>query len=84
MEQFFVIEGSCRSRLGLELDGQQFFAIEGSCWSRPALEELDGQEFCAIEGSCVEVFWQELKIVLECLDVRHFPQQIKLRQNRGP
>ena len=30
MQQFFVIEGSCRSRPALEeLDGQQFFAIEG-------------------------------------------------------
>ena len=32
VQQFFVIEGSCRSRPALEeLDGQQFFAIEGSC-----------------------------------------------------
>ena len=31
VQQFFVIEGSCRSRLALELDGQQFFAVEGSC-----------------------------------------------------
>ena len=30
VQQFFVIEGSCRSRLALELDGQQFFAIDGS------------------------------------------------------
>ena len=30
-QQFYVIEGSCRSRPALEeLDGQQFFAIEGS------------------------------------------------------
>ena len=29
-QQFFTVEGSCRSRLALELDGQQFFAIEGS------------------------------------------------------
>ena len=30
-QQFFAIEGSCRSRSALEeLDGQQFFAIEGS------------------------------------------------------
>ena len=28
-----------------------------------------------------ELFWQELDIVLEGLDARHFPQQIKLRQN---
>ena len=26
-------------------------------------------------------FWQELNIVLEGLDARHFPQQIKLRRN---
>ena len=53
MEQFFEIEGSCRSRPALEeLDVQQFFEIEGSCRSRPALEELDGQQFFAIEGSC--------------------------------
>ena len=52
VQQFFVIEGSCRSRLALELDGQQFFAVEGSCRSRPAHEELDGQQFFAIEGSC--------------------------------
>ena len=52
VQQFFVIEDSCRSRLALELDGQQFFAVEGSCRSRPAHEELDGQQFFAIEGSC--------------------------------
>ena len=52
MQQFFVFEGSCRSRLALELDGPQFFAVEGSCRSRPAHEELDGQQFFAIEGSC--------------------------------
>ena len=53
VQQFFVIEGSCRSRPALEeLDAQQFFAIEGFCRSRPALEELDGQQFFAIEGSC--------------------------------
>ena len=44
VQQFFMIEGSCRSRPALEeLDVQQFFVIEGSCRSRPALEELDGQ-----------------------------------------
>ena len=31
-QQFFAVEGSCRSRSALEeLDGQQFFTIEGSC-----------------------------------------------------
>ena len=31
-QQFFAVEGSCRSRPAHEeLDGQQFFAIEGSC-----------------------------------------------------
>ena len=49
-QQFFAVEGSCRSRLALELDGQQFFAVEGSCRSRLALE-LDGQQFFAIDGS---------------------------------
>ena len=49
-QQFFAVEGSCRSRLALELDGQQFFAVEFSCRSRLALE-LDGQQFFAIEGS---------------------------------
>ena len=53
VQQFFVIEGSWRSRPELEeLDAQQFFVIEGSCRSRPELEELDGQQFFAIEGSC--------------------------------
>ena len=53
VQQFFVIEGSCRSRPALEeLDVQQFFVIEGSCRSRPALEELDVQQFFAVEGSC--------------------------------
>ena len=38
-KQFFVIEGSCRSRPALEeLGGPQFFDVEGSCRSRPALE----------------------------------------------
>ena len=35
VQQFFVLEGSCRSRPALEeLDVQQFFAIEGSCRRR--------------------------------------------------
>ena len=81
VQQFFVIEGSCRSRLALELDGQQFFAVDGSCRSRPAHEELDGQQFFAIEGSCRRKIskWKPRAQV-----VREFPQspQGRLRHQR--
>ena len=40
-----------------------------------------GKSSSQFERSSVEFFWQELKIVLEGLDARHYPQQIKLRQN---
>ena len=73
MQQFFVIEGSCRSRPAHEeLDVQQFFVIEGSCRSRPALEELDGQQFFAIEGSCrrkISKWKSRAQVAESCLKV---------------
>ena len=74
VQQFFVIEGSCRSRPALEeLDVQQFFVIEGSCRSRPALEELDGQQFFAVEGSCrrkISKWKSRAQVAESCLKVR--------------
>ena len=71
MQQFFVIEGSCRSRPALEeLDVQQFFVIEGSCRSRPALEELDGQQFFAIEPPRSSKWKSRAQVAESCLKVR--------------
>ena len=71
VQQFFVIEGSCRSRPALEeLDVQQFFVIEGSCRSRPAIEELDGQQFFAIEPPRSSKWKSRAQVAESCLKVR--------------